>query len=750
MDPSLSGILEPQIGNAAPSLQVLALLMLAVVALGIIAVHRQLAVRRLRDSQRAFRDLYDNIGEGVFRSTLDGRMISANPYLVRLNGFQTEAEMLREVNDIAGQWYVDPDRRAEIHAMLLEKGKVTGVVSEVYRYHTRERIWIEESTRLVRDPRTDAPLYYDGTVREVTETVRRLELQKRYDQIAAAISGCIYQHRRRPDGRSSMPYASPGLMELFGVRPDEVVEDASILRRMIHSDDVERVVSSLARSRETQTAWQCEYRVIVPGKPEKWVFAHAFPEREPDGSTLWHGFLTDVTERKKAEARIYNLAYFDALTGLPNRSQILDVLREAQAHNTRRGRWSALLFIDLDHFKLLNDSKGHLAGDRLLLDVADRLRTFKDRATLVGRYGGDEFVMLLQYLGTDRAAAEVKVRAFAAHVLERLANGFDLDGSLFETTASIGVSLFSGGEQPPDEVLKHADLAMYEAKEAGGGRVRFFEPEMQAEIDERLALRRELREAIENNELALLYQPMVDDELRCLGAEALLRWRHPVRGEIKPLVFLGLAEPFGLGAMIDAFVLRTACATLRAWQDHPGTRGIGLSVNITANQLNRPEFITTVAEALGEAGVEPSLLTLELTEHVMLDDVVAVGRAMARLKGMGVKLALDDFGTGYSSLTYMRQLPLDLLKIDRSFVREIETNPSDRAIVQTIFSFAKSLGLSVIAEGVETERQMVLLRQYGCRAYQGFLFARPMPHDDFVAFAAAAPETRRPASPARA
>ncbi len=743
MDPAASALIDPVTGF--PSFQVLALLVLGLVVLGIVLINRQLTVRRLRQSERAFRDLYDHISEGVFRSTLDGRMISANPYLVRLNGFDSEAQMLREVNDIAGEWYVDPNRRAEIHAMLLEKGKVTGVVSEVYRYHTRERIWIEENTRLVRDPRTDAPLYYDGTVREVTEMVRRLELQRRYDKIAAVISGCLYQHRRRPDGKSSMPYASQGLTELFGVAPEAVASDSSILGRVIHPDDMDRIVASLDRSSETLTAWQCEYRVTAPGKPEKWIFAHAFPEREPDGSTLWHGFLTDVSERKRSEERIYKLAYFDALTGLPNRSQILDLLKEAQLHSGRRGRWGALLFLDLDQFKLLNDTKGHLAGDRLLREVADRLGSCTDRATLVGRYGGDEFVILLQYLGADRTAAEAKVRSFSTRIAGRLAEPFDLDGSVFETTASIGVALFTGNDQPTDELLKQADLAMYEAKEAGGGRLRFFEPEMQAEIEERLSLRRELREAIGKGELTLLYQPQVDDERRCIGAEALLRWRHPVRGEIKPIVFLGIAEPSGLGAMIDAFVLRTACATLRSWQDSPATRGLGLSVNITAHQLSRPEFITTVAEALGEAGAEPTLLTLELTEHVMLDDVVEVGRAMAMLKAMGVKLALDDFGTGYSSLTYLRQLPLDLLKIDRSFIRDLETNASDRAIVQTILDFAQNLKLSVVAEGVETERQLLLLRQLGCRAFQGFLFARPMPNEAFLAFASAGPERRREA-----
>jgi len=749
MDPSSSAILESQFGNSVPSLQLIAILVLGLAALGVVAINRQLTVRRLRESEQAFRDLYDNIGAGVFRSTLDGRMLSANPYLVRLNGFDSEAQMLREVNDIAREWYVDPDRRAEIHAILLDKGRAE-IVSEVYRYRTRERIWIEENTRLVRDPRTNEPQYYDGTVREVTEKVRRLDLQRRYDQIGAAVSGCVYQHRRRPDGSGSLPYASPGIYELFGYTPEELREDSSVLMEPIHPDDRGRVRTSLDHSQETLGTWQCEYRVRTPGKPERWLSSHAFPEREADGSTLWHGFLTDVTERKRAEERIFNLAYFDPLTGLPNRAQILDVLNDAQLHDTRPGRWNALLFIDIDQFKLLNDSKGHLAGDKLLLEVADRIRSCSDRATLVGRYGGDEFVIFLQDLGLDRDAAEIRTRAFAAQVLERLTAEFELDGALFETSASIGVSLFVGSEQTADDVLKQADIAMYQAKDAGRGRVRFFEPAMQEEIDERMTLRQELREAIVSGGLNLHYQPQVDDEFRCIGAEALLRWNHPVRGEIKPLIFLGLAEPFGMGAMIDSFVLRTACATLRSWQDHPATRGLRLSVNITANQLSRPEFITTVAEALGEAGAEPTLLTLELTEHVMLDDVVAVGRAMARLKGMGVKLALDDFGTGYSSLTYLRQLPLDILKIDRSFVRDIDTNPSDRAIIQTILSFAEHLGLSVVAEGVETERQMLMLRQHGCRVYQGFLFARPMPAEDFMAFAAADPASRRQAASAKA
>ncbi len=743
MDTSRGTALDALLDDHVLSLQIAALFVVLLAALVLIIINRQLTVRRLRESERAFRELYEHIGEGVFRSTLDGRMLSANPYLFRLNGFETEQEMLREVTDIARQWYVDPERRAEIHAMLLEKGQVEGIVSEVYRYRTRERIWVEETTRLVRDKRTGQPLYYDGTVREVTEMVRRLDLQRRYDQIAAAISGCIYQMRVYPDGSSSMPYASPGLAAVFGVTPEEVAEDTTPIAAVLHPDDRPRVRQTLRHCRLTQTVWQLEFRVTVSGKPERWVFAHAFPELSSDGSTLWHGFLTDVTERKQAEARIYDLAYFDGLTGLPNRVRILEVLRETQHDSLLRSRWNALLFIDLDQFKLLNDSKGHFAGDGLLRELANRLRRYADRATLIGRYGGDEFVMLLQYLGQHRGAAEAKVRSIATAVAEDLAKPFTVEGSQFETTASVGVAFFAGDRQNLDEILKQADLAMYEAKEAGGGRIRFFEPDMQADLDERITLRRELREAFDKNELALVYQPQVDDRCRCVGAEALLRWHHPVRGEIKPGVFLPLVEPSGLGAMVDTFVLREACRTLKSWQDEPATRGLHISVNITANQLSRPEFIGMVAEALTDAGVDASLLILELTEHVMLDDVVAVGAAMARLKAMGVKLALDDFGTGYSSLTYLRQLPLDVLKIDRSFVRDIDVNPDDRAIVRAVLNFAESLKLSVVAEGVEKEANLATLLELGCHMFQGYLFARPMPLEAFRAFAATDPAIRR-------
>ncbi|MCB1546719.1 MAG: diguanylate cyclase, partial [Hyphomicrobiaceae bacterium] len=547
-------------------------------ALCAVAISRQIVIRQLRRDERASFDLYANIKEGVFRSTLDGRMISANPALVRLNGFDSEAQMLREVNDIAGQWYVDPNRRSEIHEMLLASGEVTGLVSEVYRYRTRERIWVEESTRLVRDEITNAPLYYDGTVREVTETMRRVELQRRHDKIASVISGCLYQHRHGADGRSTMPYASPGIVNLLGVPPEAVAEDSDILANFIHPDDIQRIVDSMDHSEKTLTTWHCEYRVLLPCSPEKWLSAQAVPEREPDGSTLWHGIITDVSERKRSEAKIYDLAYFDPLTRLPNRSLLIESLGRAIAESATSGRWGAALFIDLDQFKFLNDTKGHHVGDQLLRAVAERLREWSGDVDTVARLGGDEFFVVRSCIADDEAVAKAEIDRSATELLKRIGSPFELDGYPFRTTASIGAVLFNGQGDTIEQVMMHADLAMYEVKAAGRAALRFFETEMKSAADEKLRLTDDLRSAIENGQLKIAFQPQIGGDGRCFAAEALLRWPHPERGVIKPASFLPLADMNGLAEMIDVFVLNSACATLKQWQEYPATRSLGLAV----------------------------------------------------------------------------------------------------------------------------------------------------------------------------
>jgi diguanylate cyclase (GGDEF)-like protein/PAS domain S-box-containing protein len=695
------------------------------ILLGLVAINRHRHLLVLRKSERSFRDLYDNISEGVFRSTLDGHMISANPALVRLNGFETEEEMLNEVNDIAGQWYVDPGRRAEIHRMLEENGQVVNLVSEVYRYKTRERIWIEESTRLVRDEATGRPRYYDGTLREVTDTVRRLQLQKRYDKITSMISGCLYTLRIGPDGRASFPYASRGLTQIYGVRPEEVADDASILAALVHPDDVERVRASFVRAAKAMQPRHDEYRIRSIDGVEKWVYGSAVPEAQPDGSILWHGYFVDVSERKRAEERIYHLAYRDTLTGLPNRAALVDGLQGARANGDERLRWSALLFIDLDQFKVLKDSLGLHLGVGLLCGVAERLKPTVGADDVVARLGGDEFVVIVKDVGRSEAAAEIQTRRVAERIHATIGDPFVLDGFPFHTSASVGAALFRGGEVGVDELLKRADMAMYQAKAIGRGATALFAPAMQSVLEEQMALTMELRDALDSGALTLAYQPQVDDAGSCFGVEALLRWDHPGRGQIPPTVFIPLADRAGLGAQVDAFVLAAACATLRRWQDDPAFNHLQMAVNVGSRKLDGA-LVALVTSAIRATGVNATRLTIEITERVMLDQNDEVDLALAALKNLGAKIALDDFGTGYSSLSHIKRLPIDTLKIDRSFVDEIETDPNDRVIVQTILNIARNLGVSAIAEGVESEMQALLLRRFGCHAYQGYLYGRPM------------------------
>ena len=350
---------------------------------------------------------------------------------------------------------------------------------------------------------------------------------------------------------------------------------------------------------------------------------------------------------------------------------------------------------------------------------------------LVARLGGDEFVVMLAGLALDPDAAVAAVQSLGSRILSAIGLPFELDGYVFHTSASLGITIFHGNDVEVEDLLKRADLAMYEAKAAGRGSLRFFEPSMQEVANERLALLTELREALRMSGLALAFQPQFDANGRCFGAEVLIRWDHPKRGSVDPNEFVPLAERNGLSESLDEFVLSSACRALRSLADAPATRSLALAVNISANQLNRRGFVATVERAVRESGADPRLLTLELTEHVMLEDIEAVNDTMRRLKALGVKFALDDFGTGYSSLSHLKRLPIDTLKIDQSFIRDLESDPSDRVIVQTILNIARTLQLSVIAEGVETDVQALLLRQLGCHAYQGYLFARPMPLADF-------------------
>ena len=448
-------------------------------------------------------------------------------------------------------------------------------------------------------------------------------------------------------------------------------------------------------------------------------------------TTHYVATLTDMTARKAAEEEIRHLAFYSPLTHLPNRRLLLDRLQQSLASSTRNEREGALLFIDLDNFKFLNDTFGYAVGDLLLQEVARRLGTCVREGDTVAHLGGDEFVVMLEDLSENSQEAAAQTETVGEKILAMLSQPYQLAGHTPRSTASIGVSLFGAQRESVDEILKRADLAMSQAKAAGHNTLRFFDPEIQTAITTRIALESELRQGVEENQFLLHYQAQIDDEGHLTGAEVLVRWRHPRRGLVSPAEFIPLAEATGLILPLGHWVLETACAQLAAWAFRKEMADLSLAVNVSARQFRHPDFVEQVLAVLDHTGANPHKLKLELTESLMLDNVEDIIAKMTALKAHGLRFSLDDFGTGYSSLTYLKRLPLFQLKIDQSFVRDVLTDPNDAAIARTIVALAQSLGLSVIAEGVETYAQRDFLALNGCPAYQGYLFSRPVPLEAF-------------------
>ena len=443
--------------------------------------------------------------------------------------------------------------------------------------------------------------------------------------------------------------------------------------------------------------------------------------------------FSDISQRKEAEEQIRNLAFFDPLTQLPNRRLLIDRLGLALVATTRYRKRGALLFLDLDYFKNLNDTLGHEAGDQMLVEVAGRLKSCVREGDTVARLGGDEFVVMLEDLSQDEAEAATQAELVAKKILELGTQPYRLRGREHHSTFSIGIGLFNAEHLGADELLRRADVAMYQAKTNGRNALCFFDPQMQEALLERASMQNDLRRVVEREELVLHYQPQFDEHRRVVGAEALLRWQHPVRGTVAPADFIPLAEETGLILPIGTWVLDTACRKLREWEKLPAMRHLVLAVNVSAKQFHQPDFVAVVRRILDETGVNPRRLKLELTESVVINDMADAVEKMKTLKSLGIAFSMDDFGTGYSSLLYLRRLPLDQLKIDRSFISEIESNAGDAAIVQTIIGMARSLGLDVIAEGVEKEGQHQFLKLNHCPEYQGYLFGQPVPAAIFEA-----------------
>lgn len=472
-------------------------------------------------------------------------------------------------------------------------------------------------------------------------------------------------------------------------------------------------------------AGQLDSPIVVEGKDEI--------------STLLFELRAMQSRLATNEKAIHELAYFDPLTHLPNRRLLRDRIQRALDASGQDDQHRAVLLLDLDNFKTINDTLGHEVGDQYLVEMACRFREVARAPHSVARIGGDEFVVLMDDLPTAEAQALAQADALARQLLASAARPCLLQGQMHHGSASIGICLFRRGNASIHELLKRSDTAMYQAKNAGRNSYRLFDPALQADVETRAALETALRDAISEGQLALHFQVQVDHGGQALGAEVLLRWEHPVYGDVPPAQFIPIAEASGLILPIGEWVLQQACAQLGAWAEQSQTRHLELAVNVSARQFRHPDFVSQVCEALKQSGAPPTRLVLELTESLVLHDVADTVAKMQALRRHGVRFALDDFGTGYSSLAHLRRLPLHQLKIDRSFVQDIVIEPGDAAIVQTIIGMARNLGLSVIAEGVETQAQRLALQRLDCTVFQGFLFGRPQPLSAFETWLAQPP-----------
>ncbi len=593
-----------------------------------------------------------------------------------------------------------------------------------YEYRLRnakgEMVWLNNSMTVVSSPE-GWPLLATGVAVDVTAQRRAEEAVR----LSARVFECAQESIILTDADNNIVSVNPVFLEMTGYQADEVLgRNPRILSSGRHSAEF---YEAMWQAITTEGKWQGELwnrrkdGAVYP----VWVRISVY--RDAAGKICnYVGVATDITERLAAQESIRQLAYFDPLTELPNRRMLEDRVRQALATAERERKQSALLFIDLDQFKTINDSLGHSAGDQLLIEVARRLQACVRRMDTVARLGGDEFVVLLTDV-TLEGASEV-----ARKILDVVARSFQFNEHELGVTPSLGISIYPQDGRDFETLLKHADTAMYRAKDAGRNAFQFFTSEMNEAALERLMLENSLRQGLERGEFILYYQPQVNVRSgQIVGAEALVRWRHPKIGLVPPGKFIPAAEISGLIVSIGEWVLRESCRQNKAWQD-AGLPSISVAVNISSVQFRGGQLEENVRSVLAETGMPAECLELELTEGILMGGASETVDTLKRMSDMGVKLAIDDFGTGYSSLSYLKRFPIDKLKIDQSFVRDIVVDPDDLAIANAVISMGHSLRLSVIAEGVERSEQLEILTKEGCDEVQGYYFSAPLPAADFA------------------
>ncbi|NBC49645.1 MAG: EAL domain-containing protein [Gammaproteobacteria bacterium] len=674
------------------------------------------ALRREHDRMRMLLETVDAI---ILALDADGRITLINRKGCQLLGYGADELLGKDWFQIGLSSDQDGEQaRADYRTRFRQAA--AGAMDRSSRIRTRDgrERTIAWRNSLIRDD-DGAAIGILSAGEDITD---REELHARIEKIAAHIPGVIYQFQLWPDGRSAFPFASKGVQDIFGIDPEQVAEDATPAFERLHADDSERVRASIEHSAKALTLWHDTYRVNLPDGKRIWVEGQASPQQQPDGSVLWHGYIRDVTELKRHEAELERIAHYDPLTGVPNRRLLTDRLDLAISRTKRSEHGLAVCYLDLDGFKPINDQCGHAVGDRFLVKVADSLRRVVREEDTVARLGGDEFVLLLNEVGRPEDCFGLLNRVLAV-----IREPFRVGEISYSVSASIGVALCPPDLPDPDTLLRHADQAMYRAKDSGKNTYHLYDAEQDKLLQRRRGKVQQLGQAVQDGQLVLHFQPQVDMVSReIIRFEALVRWQRPNEGLVMPGAFLPDIEGTELEVAVDEWVIEATLRQLTDWKAL-GHR-LAVSVNIGARHLLRADFPSRLKQLLDAyPEVDASDLELEILETATLSDFDQAQRSLASCRALGVHFALDDFGTGYSSLAYFRTLPVDVLKIDQSFVRDMLHDPGDRDIVESVVRLSNAFNRSVVAEGVETLAHAALLTWLGCRFGQGYGIARPMP-----------------------
>ncbi len=668
-----------------------------------------------------YRALFEGAADAMLLYDLkNGTILAANERASEMYGFPEEELVGKEIGDLSLYNWVEE----RVENLAFNEG---GHFDSVHLRADGTRITVHLSESIVEHEGERAVLCI---ARDVTERrraeVRLQKAEKRYRSLVEHVPAVVYADAS--DEVSSTLYMSPYIEKMLGFSPEEWMGDGDLFLKVLHPDDRERVLTESIQTNVTGKPFKMEYRLIAKDGRVIWVRDEAVLVQDGNGGR-WQGVMMDITNLKELEEQLERRTFHDSLTGLPNRALLSDRLEHALSRRHRLEETVGVLFLDLDNFKVINDALGRGGGDELLVAVARRLRSCLRTEDTVARVGDDEFAILLEDISGVRDAVRV-----AENIERQLREPFEVSGSRTFVTASVGVAMNSSDGIQPEELLHDASAAMFRAKHKAKGSYEVFDLSMHARVAERLKLETDLRQAIEKGEMRVHYQPKVllptgpKSAPRVVGVEALIRWEHPERGLILPENFIPLAEETDLIVPIDNWVLREACRQAREWQEeHQGLEGsLFISVNLSPRQFRRPDLTRMVSEALRDSGLDPHALVLEITETAVMEDIEAAVCTLQQLRDLGVRLSVDDFGTGYSSLSYLKHLPVDFLKIDRSFVNGLDKDSTDLAIVSSTISLAHALGLESVAEGVETAEQLERLRALGCDMAQGFYFAEPL------------------------